>query len=612
MKSDIVENEIELKTVTQLLGINFHVPEYQRGYRWTKHNVKQLLDDIWEYRTKGTAHSFYCLQPVVVKKASWADIDGNPIEGYELIDGQQRLTTLHRIITYLMLEHLKTNLLSEGYSAELFAIFYRTRLESKKFLEKNEYNDTKPDLYFMSEAYLYIKTWFEDGTKGTARAVRDAMLNVILPGIVKDLDGKFINPEWSVQIIWYEVNNKENSRELFTRLNRGKIPLTAAELIKAKFVNSKSFESKTVEEQIKRKTEIVQIWDEIEAGLNETKFWAFITNKCATAYSSKIELLFDVMVGKEDKETDPLFSFLHFFRENENADSIWKKWIRVEELYRSFRYWYGDKNLYHKVGYLIAIGTSAIKLIQQKKEKKKSKFEKSLDELIGKSIPEDWDSMQFNQLGDKEKISRVLLLHNLEILRSNDKLNEFFPFEIYKKITKSLEHIHAQNIEDIDPNKKEQWQEWLQEHISLLSERAEGNEAIKGIINDTHQAYPRLTFQLFKMLSQRILSFFNNPGDEDLGYLHRIENLALLGLNENIVLSNSVFEVKRRKVISMDRQGEFVPTATKRVFLKYFSGESQPHYTLWTAADRENYLDDIRRYLVPYLTEEENAIAHEN
>jgi uncharacterized protein with ParB-like and HNH nuclease domain len=41
-----MENQIILKTVTELLGLNFYIPDYQRGYRWTKENVTQLLEDI--------------------------------------------------------------------------------------------------------------------------------------------------------------------------------------------------------------------------------------------------------------------------------------------------------------------------------------------------------------------------------------------------------------------------------------------------------------------------------------------------------------------------------------------------------------------------------------
>lgn len=40
------ENQIKTLTVTEFLGKNFFIPEYQRGYRWTKTNVLQLLNDI--------------------------------------------------------------------------------------------------------------------------------------------------------------------------------------------------------------------------------------------------------------------------------------------------------------------------------------------------------------------------------------------------------------------------------------------------------------------------------------------------------------------------------------------------------------------------------------
>lgn len=39
------ENQIKTLTVTEFLGKNFFIPEYQRGYRWTKTNVLQLLNN---------------------------------------------------------------------------------------------------------------------------------------------------------------------------------------------------------------------------------------------------------------------------------------------------------------------------------------------------------------------------------------------------------------------------------------------------------------------------------------------------------------------------------------------------------------------------------------
>ena len=73
--------QLEERLVGQIEG-EFYVPSYQRGYRWDDSQVRALLDDVYENRDNP-----YCLQPIVVRK----DEQGR----YELIDGQQRLTTLY-------------------------------------------------------------------------------------------------------------------------------------------------------------------------------------------------------------------------------------------------------------------------------------------------------------------------------------------------------------------------------------------------------------------------------------------------------------------------------------------------------------------------------------
>ncbi len=71
---------LETKFVADIRG-SFYIPSYQRGYRWSETEVVRLLDDIYQNGKKN-----YCLQPVVVRKKE---------DRYELIDGQQRLTTLY-------------------------------------------------------------------------------------------------------------------------------------------------------------------------------------------------------------------------------------------------------------------------------------------------------------------------------------------------------------------------------------------------------------------------------------------------------------------------------------------------------------------------------------
>jgi len=83
-----------IKSINQLLGEKFYIPSFQRGYRWDKKQVKDLLEDIWEFFNipKKDEGEFYCLQPIIVKKDN---------DKYRLIDGQQRLTTIFLILSYL-------------------------------------------------------------------------------------------------------------------------------------------------------------------------------------------------------------------------------------------------------------------------------------------------------------------------------------------------------------------------------------------------------------------------------------------------------------------------------------------------------------------------------
>lgn len=598
------ENQIILKTITELLGLHFYIPDYQRGYRWTSHNVSQLLNDIWEYRQDpAKVNSFYCLQPIVVRKKKWLSENGDTVDGYELIDGQQRLTTIHRILTYLRIEHLRIDKFSDEYKEDIYTIEYQTRPETRQFLNQTESNLTKPDLYYLSKAYDTVKDWFENSGMIEGRSDKNNFLDTLLPSVKKDEAGATIMPEWSTQIIWYEINdNTQKSEELFTRLNRGKIPLNSAELIKAKFVNQESFKEFGEQEKVKRRTQLIQLWDEIENHLNNPKFWAFISNKKMDSYASKIEYLFDIATQKKDNSKDNLYSFIHFFDDKENAESLWEKWLSIEEIYRSLSYWYTHKNYYHKVGYLIAIGTNIMDIIQLKKENDKDLFEQEINLLIAESIPNDWDDLSYDNRNDHKKLIEILLLVNTELTRKNNNNNDFFPFEIYKNINKSLEHIHAQNIIGINENKREQWFSWLDMHLNVLPSITTNPKKAAEIIEKAKTIdREKYTYAQFQDLSASIIEILPKDDEDENLYLHNIKNLALLGLTENISLSNSIFEIKRRKIIEMDKKGAFIPIATKRVFLNYYQKESYAQSSIWTKVERENHLEEIGECLNHYL-----------
>jgi hypothetical protein len=106
---------LKILSVGDITG-DFFVPAYQRGYRWGDHEVRQLLDDI-----RDSNGATYYLQPVVVK--------GRDDDSWELVDGQQRLTTLYLIFQYLKGTHLPS-------AATSYSITYETREGSKAYLEQ--------------------------------------------------------------------------------------------------------------------------------------------------------------------------------------------------------------------------------------------------------------------------------------------------------------------------------------------------------------------------------------------------------------------------------------------------------------------------------------------
>ena len=228
-------DKLVLKSINELLGEHFYIPYYQRGYRWTAQQVNDLLNDIWGFAKKPitTETEFYCLQPIVIKNKKWTE-SGQNMAGWEVVDGQQRLTTIYIIIYYLAQEFLKVDSLVDDYGKEIYSLRYQTRQTSEEFLKNITADKSNIDFYHIGTAYSTIKDWFTNGLNAKDRTDKNKFLDTLLG---KKQDTR------SVQVIWYMVEPTINSVELFTRLNIGKIPLTNAELIKALFLSSSSFVS---------------------------------------------------------------------------------------------------------------------------------------------------------------------------------------------------------------------------------------------------------------------------------------------------------------------------------------------------------------------------------
>ena len=552
---------LETKLVSDITG-TFYVPSYQRGYRWGEDEVLRLLNDIYANGKKN-----YCLQPVVVRKKG---------DAYELIDGQQRLTTL-----YLIYRYMKN--VNPFFGEPAFNLVYETRENSEEFLRSIDLSrrDENIDYWFISNAYETIKKWFEV----------DMQIRVL---------HIFEYLKEDVKIIWYEVGENEDAISLFTRLNIGKIPLTSAELVKAMFL---SRNGNGIAEREKQE-EISLQWDDMEKELHDDPLWYFLTNGANASYQTRIDLILDLV---SEKPADNREKYYTFFKIDEMAktiplDDLWRK---IQQTFLLLKDWFENHELYHKIGYLIASESLTLqKIFKISEGRTKREFRAALDSFIKASIsiPDNYGELSYEKQLDYKRISKLLLLFNVESVRLNGEHTQWFPFDKYKydrkgKVAWSLEHIHAQQSEGL--RTQEMWKEWLRLHVPsvrTVSGNTELVEAMQAAIDD-----PKLERDAFDTLQKTVVELLSVQGNAE--FLHSIGNLALLRADDNAALNNSTFDVKRNLIVSMDKEGQFIPFCTKMVFLKYYTPSEDNQLHFWGQADRVAYVNAMNKVLAPYLQE---------
>ena len=445
----------------------FFIPNYQRGYKWTRIEVLKLLNDIWEFYLNNNSKdntSFYCLQPVVVK----------PVEGqYYVIDGQQRLTTL--LVVQQAINDYKGKKLFQNMeydampvlSPELYySIEYETRTGSDKWLQNRnnkEEMQKNSDYYHIFCAYhaaLDFLKWIDSDTPD----------EYTLDGLRCPQNCKKTNActefetciREKCNVIWYELDTEnENDHEIFDRLNTGKIPLTNAELIKAMFLQEGNFPTLYGDEKTKSedyRTNIARQWDDIEGKLQNPFFWDFIYDErhVGMTYDTRIEYLFDLLANKEKENSDRFYftfdyydSLLRSYKENGDAiDFVNKEWKRLRSLVQTLQDWYDNKTYYHYIGYLISQGHSVneLKNIQFPTDEsgkplpvpKKAEFVAKLMDLIRQQTSK---YRHADLMKGKKGLTPVLLLFNVLNVLDNSEDSDRFPFHYYKHTTWNEEHV---------------------------------------------------------------------------------------------------------------------------------------------------------------------------
>ena len=659
-----MDNTINQFAIGELLdGRYFYIPSYQRGYRWTEKQVGDLLRDLLCFSNdlankgnKDEKDQFYCLQPIIARPITDIDqlktIFGDDFNDsilehgvWEIIDGQQRLTTIFLLYKYLLdqkgwdAETLK----DEEDGKELYHICYATRKGSSSFLENLSLKAIKDsseevfkenvDYFHMANAFKYISEWIKtDGKSINVRYQLGGSLDNVRTSLFKLLNGMSDTKGGSVQVLWYELAENKGKRNIkeFQKINTGKIRLTDAELIKGLFLLEKNFS--TSEKYIKQ-SELALEWEFIENTLHANNFWYFLQKK-GFDMPNRIDLLFNLIYKKaalkniqeEDwdaklKEVDiqlsdarqsEIFRFYYNRFEGKIGEDlqyeVGKAWDEVMELYRTLDDWFCTPSIYNYIGLLSQCGEDLCRLVLHyeylPEESTRLDFEDYLKERISfhlrKVKIDNEKKLILSTYKEHDNIYKVLLTLNIHLLNEqNQKLESEsdvykFPFDVLNAQNWDIEHIDSFHTNALkkDNDKKE----WIETALADRSDELSKDEKEQINLKIEENALDD-AINIIKRNAQEV--------DTEEEIKNTIGNLTLLDAATNRMYGNSLFCTKRRIIIERIKQGVFVPVATQYIFAKFFD-QKGTNRSLWTKEDMEAYHSYIYNVISNYLINEED------
>lgn len=632
------QNTLLLLPIKNLHGKEFIIEKYQRGYKWGKKEILELLNDINEYEpNKGV----YCIQPIILKPLNVLNKEDITIEDLtytiynenEVIDGQQRTTSIYIILEYLrylglvdekikysinykirdksgvflseqiraLFEHLSTDII-EKIAEKNYKDLSEVQTFWSNYILKNEgkgYDNV--DIYHFFMASYYIKNWFKQYI-GDNQEQRKSFVD------------KLIN---HIHFIWYSLDDSIESKDVvnvFLNNNKGKISLTTSELIKALFIlDISNKESKAIAEyKINR---FALEWDMIEKKLQDDTFWYFIQpDKEKYNKGTRIDFLFDLKFERKNKDDDS-FSYRKYeqlFNElkNDRDGNFESKWSDIIQLYNKLIDWYNEPFTYNYIGYLtvtkilnlqgilsLSVGRRKQEFKQELKDCIKTEFAKTVKKDNKQILPYQIDNLHYKDFYRQSQ--NVILLYNI-IYNVERMAQNKFPFELYVKEKWSIEHIIPQTPKDIDDFVE--YKLWFEDQIKYKNPENEITSEEKDILEKLKKINGfedcKIDIELQDRVSKLAESFENKT--------HLISNLLLLDRNTNSALSNHRFLDKRTKILKFDRHGKndenervFIPMETLNAFNKTFSENLE--LKQWSNEDGQDYKDAIEARLEYFL-----------
>ncbi|MDF0720533.1 DUF262 domain-containing protein [Kaistella sp. PBT33-4] len=599
-----------LKSIEELLDFNFRIDAYQRGYRWDTAQVYSLLTDIDEFTPD--FQSFYCLQPLVIRK-----IDDTT---YELIDGQQRTTTISLILMFFksksyqllyttrntednginsFIERIPTLPIPEfsipagidsfGEIDNIIFNFWKENI----IVDSPEINTV--DNFYFYKNYVVISNWFSQLDAGAIELFKHKLYH-------------------QTKVIWYVEDNASDEKQIiekFINFNEGKIELEQAELIKALFVLDIAKTPNAVQRQYEE-NQFADDWNLIEHQMSDQKFWQFVTsNKNDENLANKINLLFQLHNGF-GKSEDKFYNYRKY--ENafkNNVESNKPDWANITQLYNNLEEWFFDRTSYHLIGTIIHLTDFNISKVLEIANKSSTKkvFRNKLRGLISDEFSKEKYDLEKIKYNDST-VFKMLFLYNIAHTETED-LETFFPFyRFYETKSWNIEHILAKNDDGLDSF--EEFNNFYLDIQNLMNVSTDEdiNQENKRIILELLEELKLLITEnkkgdckrKIKEINDKIVEFFN---------VDDFNNLCLLDQSTNIKLGKKPFRRKRDIILELDEEikidaDAYIPIGTKNVFLKKSTNSSAFQIDYWSIRDRELYLKMVKSTITNLLKLEQD------
>ena len=564
-------------------SVTFIIPYLQRAYKWKEKQAKQMLEDFSEFLKQ--EKTYYCMQPLAVVK-----IGDNK---YELLDGQQRLTTL-LILWRILFEDDKEKNTSYPYKFE----YERDSSGSDTYSFITKFDDIKKgkyrniDEYYMSKVYGVINQYFDPPEEKKKNVFKK-----LLKG-----EGKHI------LFLWYEVNEEEK-HTTFAHLNSGKIELTCSELIKAVLLSDGNNELLD-NNGLPDKSLVAAQYAEMEEAFNDDRLWYMLQTDEPLYNGSRMDLLFNMVlnISRKTYEADPKAAFYEVYAGRADLSIFWKDcrayFVRIMDLYK-------NPYTYHYIGYLTYTEGNN-KIDDWVKAYKESGLKGCIEQLKSK-VRE-----SISGLGDLEKITysdtskatlrKIFILHNIQtilihyeaIKTANLGLRfsyEQFPFELLYSQKWDIEHIAS--LTDNPLTKPKDRKDWIAsakaDYPEIFAQRPELNNEIDLFEKDSKT-------EKFTHIYNEIVGSAesNSPQNKD-----GLGNLVLLDRHTNRSYHNSLYKRKRKIILAasnIDNQNKeyqvtYIPRCTLNVFLKTYNTGLDVKLGEWTQDDYDKYLGDLKEKL---------------